>query len=193
MLNRRGISKMLFLPSYKSEVIVDFLKMENDRTGLSANWSVEPSPLGTGGALKHADTLREDSFFVSNGDSYLEMDYAGLAGKFKESGADAMMTIYDNSAHTNVPNNVAVAADGAVVRYSKEKTGKDLNFVDAGVLAMRRRVADLIPAGEICSLENEIYPKLIEGKRFRTFLTRERFYDIGTPERLKEFERMITR
>lgn len=191
MLRRRGISEMLFLLAYKSEVVVDFLKRENGHDGLSAAWSVEPSPLGTGGALKHAEKLLPDAFYVINGDSYLDMDYKGLAGLFGEFNCDAMMTIYDNAADTDVPNNVAVAPDGVVTRYSKTRSGKDLNYVDAGVLAMRRGVLKLIPAGTVYSLENEIYPKLIEKRRFRTYLTHERFYDIGTPERLKEFERMM--
>jgi len=192
MLRRRGISDMLFLLSYKSDIVVSFLEELKESDGLRMSYSIEPSPMGTGGALRHACGKLADEFFVVNGDSYLDMDYEDLSGHFRGSGLDAMMTLYDNSRKTDVINNVAVGSDGLLTDYRKGQLDANFGYVDAGVLAMKQNVVvDLIPAGRVCSLEHEIYPKLISGRRFGSYVTNNRFYDIGTPERLCEFEKVV--
>jgi NDP-sugar pyrophosphorylase family protein len=192
MLRRRGISEMLFLLAYKSEVVVRYIEGLGRSSDLRADYSVEPSPMGTGGALRHASGKLADAFFVINGDSYLDMDYNDLGGRFMASGLDAMMTVYDNSEKTDVICNVAAGGDGLITDYRKGAPEARLGYVDAGVLAMKRNVVvDLIPPGRVCSLEHEIYGKLISGRRFGSYVTSHRFYDIGTPERLREFEKAV--
>ena len=192
MLRRRGISEMLFLLAYKSDIVIRFLDELGRSEGLRVAYSVEPSPMGTGGALRHAVNKLADDFLVINGDSYLDMDYVDLGVRFKTSCLDAMMTVYDNSSKTDVISNVAIGSDGLVVDYRKGQPEAKLGYVDAGVLAMKLNVVvDLIPAGRVCSLENEIYMKLISGGKLGSYVTSNRFYDIGTPERLCEFEKAV--
>lgn len=193
MLRRHGLEKFLFLLSYKSQVIIDFAGMLSQKMKIKIDWSVEPEPMGTGGAVKLAENKLETEFLLINGDSYLDMDYEGLVKSFRKSGLDAVMSIYDNSRNTNVINNVGVDRDGFVVKYKKADPDAKLSHVDAGVIAFKKEVTRLIPSGKVCSLENEIYQKLIDKKQFGSYVTQTRFYDIGTPERLKEFEGMVGR
>jgi NDP-sugar pyrophosphorylase family protein len=67
-----------------------------------------------------------------------------------------------------------------------------LPFVEAGVLAFRRKVAESIPANRPVSLEKEIFPSLIATHQFAAFITDRRFYDIGTPERLQVIEEYLS-
>ena len=62
------------------------------------------------------------------------------------------------------------------------------SFIDAGVSLWKRSVVKLIGSGP-CSLEEEIYPKLIRKRGLVAHIICKRFYDIGTPQRLKIFER----
>jgi NDP-sugar pyrophosphorylase family protein len=66
-----------------------------------------------------------------------------------------------------------------------------MSYVEAGVLAFRRSVVDLMPAAHPVSLEKEIFPKLIREKRLAALVTRQRFYDIGTPDRLAVIETVL--
>jgi len=191
MLERHGVSDFLFLLSYRSERIIAFLEARgagNDRF----RWSVEPSPLGTGGAVRHAAALLCDEFLLINGDSYLDMDYEGLAAAFRGASCTGMLAVYDNRRDTAVPNNVALDDSGRVSLYEKAGSDERLRYVDAGVLALRKSVLDLIPADTVCSMENEIYPRLIERGALDSFVAAQRFYDIGTPERLREFEAYLS-
>lgn len=191
MLIRRGLSDFLLLLGHKSEVVLDYVGscvFPNCRIA----WSVEPSPLGTGGAFKWAESQIAQEFFYINGDTYLDIDYAEVASQFRTSDATGMMVVYDNCEHTDVINNVALNEEGRVAHYKKDALDAPLTHVEAGVLAFRKKVLDLLPpAGQVSSFENEIYGRLIERGDLASFVTRRRFYDIGTPSRLKEFEGVL--
>src|SRR5438552_10822417 len=107
------------------------------------------------------------------------------------------MTVYhDAAAETKVYGNVALDSSGFVSRYDKSNMDDpSLRYVEAGVLAFRRYVIDWIPvrdpardpAGPV-SLEREVFPLLIAQRQLFGAPTIQRFYDIGTPERLKAFQ-----
>ena len=50
---------------------IDYFK----NSSFKIEYSVELSPLGTGGALQFAQDKLEDQFILLNGDSYLDIDY----------------------------------------------------------------------------------------------------------------------
>jgi NDP-sugar pyrophosphorylase family protein len=78
-----------------------------------------------------------------------------------------------------------------VVSYSKGHGG-DHYFVDAGVLILTADVVDWIPRGKPAGVEDFVFPRLAREGRLLAFSCEERFYDIGTPERLAAFERSRT-
>ena len=53
---------------------------------------------------------------------------------------------------------------------------------------MIKEILDSMPPKKEISLEQEIFPDYIARQECAGFVIRERFYDIGTPERLKRFE-----
>jgi NDP-sugar pyrophosphorylase family protein len=76
------------------------------------------------------------------------------------------------------------------VRYDKKGGGMD--WVNFGVSALRKRALALIPSGRECG-EEEFYGELIKREELLAFPVAERFYEIGTPASLKEFEGFIAR
>ena len=90
-------------------------------------------------------------------------------------------------------NNIALAYDEMVVRYDKEDISPELNYVEAGAIILRKEVLKLVPEGTPISLEGGIYGPLIEERIMAAYITKQRFYDIGTPERQKVFEEFVTR
>jgi NDP-sugar pyrophosphorylase family protein len=122
------------------------------------------------------------------GDSYLPIDYRHAVAAFRTGTCRGLLVVYDNRmADTGVTNNVAVDSDGWVTRYAKGQSGSDLQYVEAGVLCFRKEVFASLSAGQAISLEQEIYPKLIAQRQLRAYVTTQRFFDIGTPQRLEEF------
>jgi NDP-sugar pyrophosphorylase family protein len=63
--------------------------------------------------------------------------------------------------------------------------------VEAGVLAFRHEVVSMIAPQGAISLEKEIFPRLIAARRLIAQITTQRFYDIGTPDRLTAIEEFL--
>lgn len=182
VLRSFGIRRIVLLVAYLGDQIEKHFG-DGAALGLHLTYSYEPEPLGTGGALKNAAAMLEEEFLLLNGDTYLAIDYAGLAKAFHASKAMAMIVAYENS-DARVPSNLALSADASVATYRKHDA-RGLTHVDAGVIALRREVLDEIPLGRKCSLEEEIFPKLIERGQMKAWVTKEPFYDMGSPAGLE--------
>ena len=191
-LKRQGITDVVLLTGYLGETIENYFG-GGSAAGMRLRYSREPAPLGTGGALKLAEPLLAEDFLLIYGDSYLPIRYAEAMERLRATQAEALVVALDNAAAVvDVPNNIALGADGFVVRYEKGAgASAGLTHVEAGVLALTRRMLDRIPAGRVVSLEQEFFPQLIAGHRLAAFATTRRFHDIGTPSRLKDIEAVL--
>ena len=96
--------------------------------------------------------------------------------------------MYNNRENTNVKNNIRLDKDNNVCAYEKGAGGEDFFYVDSGVLFLKKEVLNNIPRGANRSLEFDVFPQLIENSNMVAHIVNTRFYDIGTPERLKEAE-----
>ena len=193
LLQQQAILDIVMLTGYLGEQIESYFS-HGSRFGLSIRYSRESTPLGTGGALREAGHLLAESFLVIYGDSYLPIRYAEVLTHLESYTATGVVVIYDNRfGDTSVRNNIAVDENSRVIRYEKGPAGDPaLTHVEAGVLAFRRRLLDLVPSTGVVSLENEVYPKLIARKELLAWPTQQRFYDIGTPERLQAIGGLFT-
>jgi mannose-1-phosphate guanylyltransferase len=74
-LKKFGISEVIVCVGYMKEQIIEHIG-SGSRLGVKVGYAVEEEPLGTGGALKNAESLlaKQDSFFMINGDILTELD-----------------------------------------------------------------------------------------------------------------------
>jgi NDP-sugar pyrophosphorylase family protein len=188
-LRQQSITRIVLLVGYLWSQVEEYFG-DGRKFGLSIRYSVEETPLGTGGALREAGPLLDDEFLLLNGDSFLPIDYHEPFELLRSLGTAGVMVVHDNGLEdAAVPNNVQVNGDGMVVRYFKTAhPGPELTHVDAGVLALRRSVLDLIPSGTGVSLESDVYPELIRTGQLAAYASHRRFYDIGSTEKLAAFE-----
>ena len=187
-LRHQGIREALLLIGYRGEQIRDYFG-DGRSFGMVLDYSVERELRGTGGALKLAEEKIHDDFFVIYGDSFLPIDYADFESAFRSAGTKGMISVYrDSSGVTTAKGNVALSPDGRVTRYDKKTTFPQLMYVEAGVLAFRRSVLARIPDGQIISLENDVYPELISERQLSSYITAQRFFDIGTESRIRDME-----
>jgi NDP-sugar pyrophosphorylase family protein len=192
LLAQQGFRDVVLLTGYLGEQIEQHFG-DGSRLGLALRYSREPAPLGTGGALRQAWSLLAEEFLVIYGDSYLPIEYAKVVDTLRARDAAGVLVLYEDvSGETGVPGNVAIDRDHVVIRYDKSGAGDPaLRYVEAGVLALRKSVLDVIPPRGAVSLEQEVFPRLIENRALVGLPTTQRFYDIGTPERLRAIERLL--
>lgn len=188
LVRENGMTRVLLLVAHLGEKVEEHFG-DGAAMGLQLSYSCEPAPLGTGGALKNAIGKLEDEFLVLNGDTFLPIDYAAMARDFRERRPSALIVAYENC-EARKASNLAIAADGRVTAYRK-RDARGLTHIDAGGIILRREVLGDIPAGRVCSLEEEVFPRLIEQGRMRAWVTREPFYDMGTPAGLEALARRL--
>jgi mannose-1-phosphate guanylyltransferase len=192
LLARQSIREVVLLTGYLGQAIEDRFG-DGGSLGLAIRYSREPSPLGTGGALRLAAPLIADPFLLIYGDSYLPIDYCDVVAELDRFPVTGVVVVYDDrEGRTSVRNNISVSDEGFVIRYDKDSLNdQSLKFVEAGVLSFRRSIIDLIPEG-VVSLEKDLFPQLIATRQLRAYPTIQRFYDIGTPERLRAIEEYLS-
>lgn len=153
--------------------------------GVNLHYVEEPQPLGTGGALKYAEKLLDERFFVLNGDLLTDIDLTKQLEHHVETGARATLALIgvdDPSAYGLVRRR----PDCTVTEFL-EKPGADqvldTNLVNAGAYVLERKIlADLAPAGTNISIERDVFPKLV-GHGLYGYEANGYWLDIGTPRR----------
>jgi len=191
-LKNKGLTKILLLVGYKSEIIKDFFK-DGSQFGVDIEYSVEDMPLGTGGSLKNAETLLEKKFFLVNGDTFIDLNFDDFIKSAKaKKNSLIMVAAYEGPQNNEFKYNIGVNSDDKIFAYSKIQNNKDLNAVDAGVYYVDKKILKFIPKDKF-SLEVQLFPKLIENDRIFAYKTKQKFYDIGTIQRLKNLRSKVMR
>jgi len=143
--------------------------------------------LGTAGALKWADSLVSDAFFVLFGDSYLLLDYRAIMEHFLARDQPALMVVYKNSDRWGA-SDVSVAGDLVTAYASPPLPG--MTYINMGLSVLRREALAGLQRGRPASLQ-ELYAPLIARRQLRAWETSQRFYEIGSPAGLEEFRRLV--
>lgn len=151
---------------------------------LTLAYSIEMTPLGTGGALRNAvDLLESDTALIMNGDSYTDVDLSAFATDHREARADVALVVVPADGRVDC-GLVSVDSRGKVVGFKEKQSSLGSQHVNAGIYLATKRVLYDIPEGLCVSLEEELFPQwIVEGKYLRAFSHPGCSIDIGTPER----------
>lgn len=176
MLGRKGFTRVVLSVGFMAEKIVGHFGTHF--AGVDLSYAIEPQPLGTGGALRYAlAECRDDSVFVFNGDTYLDLEVSELASSLRP-GADPVIVA------RRVPDTsrfgVLDIADGRVLGF-KERGDGGPGLINAGCYVLPVDLLDGFPDGAEFSLERDFLPNAVRTRRFQVFATRGKFIDIGVP------------
>lgn len=157
---------------------------DGGRFGIRLRYVDEPEPLGTGGAVKFAESLLDERFLVLNGDVLCDFDLGAQVAEHERNGARATLALIRVEDPTGY-GLVSLGAAGAV-REFLEKPGPDQieggNLINGGVYVLERDVLGLMTPGVSASIEREVFPALV-GDGLYGFRAEGYWLDIGTPAR----------
>ena len=192
-LARQGITHVVLSIGYRGAMIQSAVG-DGSRFGLSIAYADEGDALrGTGGAVRLiADLgLLEPGFFVLYGDSFLPIDLAPL-WRASGNGRACTMAVLRNLGRWDKSN--VVFKDGKIVLHDKfadASAAAAMEFIDYGISVLTRDViAREIPAGEVFDLAELLKCLSVQG-RLKGYEVSERFYEIGSPQGLDDFEGYI--
>jgi D-glycero-alpha-D-manno-heptose 1-phosphate guanylyltransferase len=180
-LEAEGVARALLLCGHLAPAMEAFVRDWNARSGVPVlEISVEPAPLGTGGAVGLAAARLPQDFFLLNGDTLCPVRLADLAAVHLAARAAVTLTAVQQRER---------AARGALeldphnrVLGFAEKSREGAGWINAGVYRVRRALFEGLPAGRAVSLEHDLLPEWISrGLTVRALRATAPFLDIGTP------------
>jgi mannose-1-phosphate guanylyltransferase len=146
----------------------------------------EPDARGTAGAIRFAEDMLAQRFFVLNGDVLCDLDLTAQIEQHESTGARATIALYPVDDPTGY-GLVHRHEDGEITEFLEkpEPDQIDTDEINAGAYLLERSVLDEIPPDQAVSIEREVFPKLI-GNGLYGIRLGGYWIDIGTPDRFLE-------
>ena len=143
-LKKFGVDEIIICTGYKQEMLENYLDVE--KLKIKIKFSVEKSPLGTGGAIKKAGKMIKDkSFFVINGDVITDINLERLSLKQNSIASIEMRTKYG----------ILESQEGKITKFNEKENILDM-WMNAGIYHLQKNILkDLPNKGDI---EKTLFP-----------------------------------
>ncbi len=186
LLKKSGITDILLGVGHLGEQIEEAFG-NGRKYGVHIQYSREgENLLGTGGAVKKALPLLQNSFFVMYGDSYLMLDYQAIENRFREiPDKGGLMVVYKNQNQFDRSN--IDLQDKLVTHYGYENPPHF--YIDEGLSILRKDFFNALPDGKPFDL-GEVFRVLVKDRNLHAFETPQRFYEIGSAAGLEELRNL---
>ncbi len=178
-----GIHDIIMALGYQSELIRAFFQ-DGAQFGVRIRYFVDPTKLGTAGALAFLDELTDEPFLVTNGDIIADLDYLQFLNDHKSSGA--MMSVAVREATVPIPYGVVEITNQQITKIT-EKPVHTYRF-NAGVYALSPESRELIPRGSTFHMTDLINAAIQAGYAVRAVPLEGFWYDLA---RVDDFEKAL--
>lgn len=175
-----GIRRVLCLLGYLPEKIMDYFG-DGSAFGVEIKYSVTPTAYDTGSRLRATIDELDDEFLLMYCDNYAPIDFSAAERSFHDSDSLIQITVYANEDGYTKDN--LIAENNRVIVYDKTRKSENLHGVDIGYAFVKREVLERIP-DENVNFEATVYPGVVAEGRMGAYLTRHRYYSIGSWERM---------
>ena len=173
-LKKFKVNEIIICTGYKTEMIEHFLSMK-DNFGIKIRFSIEKTPLGTGGAIKQAGKfIDEDSFLVINGDTITDIDLKKLATKPNSIAAIELRTKFG----------IMETEDDKVTKFREKKEISNV-WMNAGLYHLQKNLLkDLPKKGDI---EKTVFPEYAKKGLLNTMKFRNtKWYSVDSFKDMEE-------
>lgn len=180
LLRTHGISKIGATLGYLPDVISDYFGDGAD-FGVDIEYFIEPTPLGTAGGVKHAETFLDETFIVLSGDGITDLDITA-AVEYHRSHA-ALVTIVLRHEENPTEYGVVCTNPDGKIRSFHEKPGRcDIvsDLINTGIYILEPEVLRRIPIDKSFDFGNDLFPQLVrEGEPVFGYVMDGYWCDIG--------------
>ena len=188
LLREKGITQVILCVGNLGEMIESQVG-DGARYGLDVRYSYDGEVLlGTGGAIKKASAFLPDIFIILYGDSYLDLDIVPIVRQFYTVNLPVLMTVYRNRNAFDTSN--ILVHNKKVIRYDKTVRDPAMEYIDYGLIVIRKTVFDIYPPNEPFDL-SFMLAHFVAAGMVAAFEVEKRFYEIGSIQGIKETEEYI--
>ncbi len=151
-LKKFGVNNIIICTGYKSKQIENFLQAKNN-FDIKISFSIENTPLGTGGAIKKAgSSICDNTFIVINGDVITNIDINKMKKEQNVIASIPLKTKYG----------IVSTQDDKIIKFSEKKELED-KWMNAGIYVLSKKILkDLPKKGDI---EKTTFPKYASAEK----------------------------
>ena len=192
LLKSAGIKDIILAVSVMSDVLRAYFG-EGEKLGINIQYTDEKAPLGTAGAIKLAeDYLKDENFFMLNGDVILNFDFKELFqahARYGGLGVIASKIVPDPSRYGVI---IAEKKSNKILKFLEKSeytplNGKDIPMpINAGVYILEPDIFQYIKPNKKVSIEHDVFPILVSEEKLYHYSIPGIWKDIGKPEELLE-------
>ena len=194
-LLKNGVRRVVLSVGYMHEKILNYF--HKNYKGIEIIYSIEPEPLGTGGAVALAmKSVLSDEVFILNGDTLFKIDLKGLYDFHTKKHADislALRRVEDASRY----GSVSCDDNGRVTEFREKEIIPVPGLINGGIYVMKKKYFDHLQLSGKFSLERDCFAKLCKESFTYGYVSENYFLDIGIPIDYKkaqnEFKRFENR
>jgi D,D-heptose 1,7-bisphosphate phosphatase len=185
---RYGFEEVVFLTSYRSEVIENHFG-DGSRWNVKFRYFLDESPLGTAGATFAAMGQLDEQFLLLYGDVMHDVDLRHFA-EFHCARQDAAATLFVHPNDHPQDSDLLEMRDDARITcfhgYPHAPASWYRNVVNAGLYALTRQaLVSYAGTREKLDFCKDVFPCMVaDGRSLYGYSSREYIKDMGTPERL---------
>jgi MurNAc alpha-1-phosphate uridylyltransferase len=191
LLERKGFNKIHFCLGFLGEQVEVMIKKSKYFKRLNISFSYDGEILlGTGGTIRKIIKQLPKYFFITYGDSFLDIDYYNIQKLFesKISNFTSLMTVYQNSNLYDTSN--VIFENGVLELYSKSKKDSRMSHIDYGVGILSNSCMDNYEILTKFDLA-ELYENLSIKKELYGYEVFQRFYEIGSFQGIEDLSNYL--
>jgi NDP-sugar pyrophosphorylase family protein len=179
-----GVNEVILALGHEGKVIEEHI-LKNKNLFPKTQFSYDgPVLLGTGGAIKKAQSLLAADFMVLYGDSFLFIDLKRFHDTHKAAGRPLTMSIFENLDEGDRSN--VVYRNGHIEKYDKIDHPLEMEYIDYGLSYLNKDYFIKNSSSEKFDLA-EYMAKLAKGKKATAYVAREIFHEVGSPTGYQRF------
>jgi len=191
LFRQNGIDHVHFCLGHLGEMVANVVAESIFSKRMKITYSYDGETLlGTGGTIKKALPFLSDAFFVTYGDSFLNIDYQSIESRFDKlnNGNNGLMTVYKNSNQFDTSN--VIFENSRIVLYSKKQLTENMEYIDYGLGILRKSHFNTYTNETPFDL-SDIYEKHAINGELIGYESLERFYEIGSVAGIKDLSNYL--
>ena len=181
LLKRHGIEDSFVTLQYLASVIQDSYG-DGGAVGMRLRYSVEETPLGTGGSVRQLAADLEGTFLVISGDALTDIDLSKVIAFHRERNAAVTLTL------VHVPNPleygvVITDPDGRITKFLEKPSWGEVfsDTINTGIYVIEPRVLERFGVGEIFDFSKDLFPRLLaDGEPMYGYIAEGYWTDVGS-------------
>ncbi len=189
-LSSHQIKDIILAQGHLAQPIESYLG-DGSQFGVRLYYSIEDTPLGTGGAVKNVERYLDETFLVLNGDIFTDLDITAMIDSHWERKAKltiASISVDDLTGYGLIETD----AQDRITRFLEKPSPNEIttNMINAGTYVLEPEVLSYIPPQANFSIEHELFVTLPNQKipawayNYFTY-----WIDMGTPEKYLQLHR----